>query len=74
MVPVRFDIHSPAPPASRFDRVNTALRAEALRRLHWQQREWQCRLATHPPGAPRLVPAHRAGLDDCLDLLREAGE
>ena len=78
MVPVRFDIHFPllrAPPASRFDRVNTALRAEALRRLHWQQREWECRLATHPPGAPCLAPsAHRAELDDCLDLLREAGE
>ncbi|HKG29096.1 MAG TPA: hypothetical protein VKB01_08175, partial [Thermomicrobiales bacterium] len=32
-------------------------------------------LAAHPPGTPCLVPAaHRAGLDDCLDLLREAGE
>jgi len=75
MVPVRIDISSSAPPASTIGQVNTALRAEALRQLHWQQREWECRLAAHPPGTPCLVPAaHRAGLDDCLDLLREAGE
>jgi hypothetical protein len=79
MVPVRFDIHSSVPPDAplglTFGDVNAALRAEALRQLHWQQQEWERRLATHPPDAPCLVPrAHRAGLDDGLDLLREAGE
>ena len=77
MVPVRFDIDSSAPPDALpmpgFGDVNTALCAEALRQLRWQRREWECHLAMHRPGAPCLAPsAHRAGLDDCLDLLREA--
>jgi hypothetical protein len=50
-------------------------RAEVLRRLRWQQRDCERYLATHPPGTTWLIaPAERAGLNDTLDLLREAGE
>jgi len=79
MVPVRFDISMSTPPDTlptpTFGDVNAALRAEALRQLHWQQREWERHLAMHPPGAPCLISlVHRAGLNNGLDLLREAGE
>jgi hypothetical protein len=52
--------------------VSTALRAEALRQLHWQQGEWTRILATSDPGL--IAVAARAGFTDALDLLREAGE
>ena len=66
MGPVCCDIHSSAPPdappALTSSDVNAALRAEALRQLHWQQQEWERRLATDPPGAPCLIAlAHRSG-------------
>ncbi len=52
-----------------------ALRAEAVRQLHWQQQTGERRLASHPPGQPCLVPlAERALLHESLDLLRHAGE
>ena len=66
---------SDAPPTSTFHAVNAALRAEALRQLHWQHREWTRCLATHAPGTPPLIAsAAPAGFTDGLDLLREAGE
>jgi hypothetical protein len=52
--------------------VNATLRAEALRQLRWQQREWTRILATKDPGL--IAVAARAGFTDGLDLLREAGE
>jgi hypothetical protein len=52
-----------------------APRAEALRQLRWQQREWERRLAAHPPGTPCLVaPRERALFHNSLDLLQKAGE
>jgi hypothetical protein len=52
-----------------------ALRAEALRQLRWQQREWERVLAAHPTGTPCLVAASQwAGLTDGLELLQQAGE
>jgi hypothetical protein len=63
-----------ARPGSGFREVNAALRAEALRQLHLQQREWAGTLTTHSPGTSGLVgPAARAGLTDGLDVLRQAG-
>jgi hypothetical protein len=54
---------------------NALLRAEALRQLDWQRRDWVRILGTRAPGTPCLVPsAEHAGLHDGLDLLREAGE
>ena len=50
-------------------------RAEVLRRLRWQQREWARMLATHGLDTPCLVaPGDGPGLNDTLDLLQEAGE
>ncbi len=58
-----------------FRRVNTALRAEALRQLRWQQREWERLLAPHAPGTlPLIAFADPTGFTQGLDLLREAGE
>ncbi len=79
MNPAPCDIHTSARPNAfptpACHDVNAALRAEALRQLHWQRREWERRLTAHPPGPPCLIaPAHRAGLSSSLDLLREAGE
>jgi hypothetical protein len=52
-----------------------ALRAEALRQLRGQLREWQRVPAMHTTGTPCLVVAsERAKLHDSLDLLRTAGE
>ena len=51
--------------------VNAALRAEALRQLHWQQRDWARILATRDPDL--IAAAARTGFTDGLDLLREAG-
>ncbi len=69
--PARHDAHA----GPGFRQVNAMLRAEALRQLHWQQRDWMRILATHAPGTPCLVAAaDRAGLNDGLDLLRAAGE
>jgi hypothetical protein len=71
LTPARHDAHA----APGFRRDNALLRAEALRQLHWQQWDWMRILATHAPGTPCLVAAaDRAGLNDGLDLLREAGE
>jgi hypothetical protein len=57
-------------------REDTVLpRAEALRRLRWQQREWAHMLATHALGTPCLIALDDGpGLNDTLDLLQEAGE
>jgi hypothetical protein len=58
-----------------FRKVNAALRVEALRQLRWQQREWAHRVATHAPDTTFLIAsADRTGLNNVLDLLREAGE
>jgi hypothetical protein len=75
----RFDSLTIARPDARsgpgFRKDTVVPRAEALRRLHWQQRKWARILATHGLGTPCLVaPAERARLNDTLDLLQEAGE
>src|SRR5215204_4310305 len=52
-----------------------AVRAEAVRQVHWLQRAWARTRATQTLGAPRLVvPAARAGRPDGADGLRQAGE
>ena len=51
---------------------NTALRAEALRQLRGQQRDWTRIRATRDPDL--IAAAARVGFTDELDLLREAGE
>ena len=52
-----------------------ALRAEALRQLRWQLREWQRVSAMHATGTPGLVVAsERAKIHDSLDLLQRARE
>jgi hypothetical protein len=67
----RHDVH----PGPNFCAGNALLRTEALRQLHWQQRDWARILATHVTGTPCLVAStDRAGLNDGLDLLRAAGE
>jgi hypothetical protein len=64
-----------ARPGSGFRHVNAALRTEAPRQLHLQQREWAGTLTIHSPGTLCLVvPAARAGFSDGLDVLRQAGE
>ena len=75
----RFDSRTFARPDARSDPVfheDTVLpRAEVLRRLRWQQREWARMLATHGVGTPCLIaPGDGPGLNDTLDLLRAAGE
>ena len=64
----RPDPHSAPGPGT----VNAALRAEALRQLRGQQRDWARLLATRDPDL--IAAAARAGFTDGLDLLREAGE
>ena len=55
--------------------TNAALRAEALRQLRSQQREWERLLAQHAPGTLPLADfVAPRGFTDGLDLLREAGE
>jgi hypothetical protein len=52
-----------------------ALRAEAIRQVRSQLREWQRVPAMHTTGSPCLVVAsERAKLHDSLDLLQRAGE
>jgi hypothetical protein len=71
LTPFRADAHA----GLGFRDGNAMLRAEALRQLHWQQRDWMRILATHAPGTPCLVAAtNNVGINDGLDLLREAGE
>ncbi len=55
----RFDAHAGPAPGT----VNAALRAEALRQLRWQQREWARVLATHPVGTPCLVAPARGSIN-----------